>query len=96
MKVLKVMSIIGIIWFSLSLIFIVYLNKIGNVQASLGWGILGMLYAIPYSIVGLNMSARKNKSANVLQDLLRLHELKDKSVFTEDEYQEWKAKLLKK
>ena len=57
---MKVMSIIGIIWFSLSLICIAgFMNS--DMEAAVGWGILGMLYAIPYSIVGLVKSNNASK-----------------------------------
>lgn len=58
---MKVLSIIGIVWFSLSLICVVGLNNEMNEEA-VGWGMLGLLYAIAYSIVGLIESNKKNKS----------------------------------
>ncbi len=60
------MSIIGIVWFSLSLFSMAaFLNS--DIEAAVGWGILGMLYAIPYSIVGLvksNNASKKKTNAN--------------------------------
>jgi len=66
-----------------------------NMQASAGWGLLGMLYAIPFSIVGLVKSVQSKKSDNsVTQELLNLYELKEKGVITEDEFQAMKMDLL--
>ena len=89
------MSIIGIIWFSLSFLFIaVLLNE--DMEAAAGWGILSMLYAIPYSIVGLVKSNKSsNKEMNVTQELIKLSELKEKGVLTDDEFQAKKIDLLK-
>ena len=56
---------------------------------------LGMLYAIPYSIVGIVQSNKKNKiekSAN--QQLIELAELKEKGILSEDEFQAKKNDLL--
>lgn len=92
---MKIMSIIGIIWFSLSFLFIlVFLNE--DMEAAAGWGLLGMLYAIPYSIVGLVKSNKSsNKEMNVTQELIKLSELKEKGVLTDDEFQAKKIDLLK-
>lgn len=89
------MSIIGIVWFSLSLICIVALLN-SDMEAAAGWGVLGMLYAIPYSIVGLVKSNNTlKKETNVSQELIKLVELKEKGVLTEDEFQAKKIDLLK-
>ncbi|MEJ6492522.1 MAG: SHOCT domain-containing protein [Flavobacteriales bacterium] len=92
---MKVMSIIGIVWFSLSFICVVGFSNGMNDEA-VGWGMLGMLYAIPYSIVGIVQSNKKNKiekSAN--QQLIELAELKEKGILSEDEFQAKKNDLLK-
>lgn len=91
---MKTMSIIGIVWFSLSFLFMMaFLNT--NMPASAGWGLLGMLYAIPFSIVGLVKSVQSKKSDNsVTQELLNLYELKEKGVITEEEFQAMKMDLL--
>ena len=89
------MSIIGIVWFSLSLLCIAGLLA-SDMEAAAGWGILGMLYAIPYSIVGLVKSNNvSKKETNVTQELIKLAELKEKGVLTEDEFQAKKIDLLK-
>lgn len=63
--------------------------------ASAGWGLLGMMYAIPFSIVGLVKSVQSKKTDNsITQELLNLFELKEKGVITEDEFQAMKMDLL--
>jgi len=92
---MKVMSIIGIVWFSLSFLFITAFMNV-DLEAAAGWGILGMAYAIPYSIVGLVKSKNASKKeTNVTQELIKLAELKEKGVLTEDEFQTKKIELLK-
>jgi len=57
---MKIMSILGIIWFSFCLIGILaFINS--NPERTIGFGLLGMLYAIPYAIVGLVKSIKKAK-----------------------------------
>ncbi len=92
---MKVMSIIGIVWFSLSFIcMIAFINS--NIEAAAGWGVLGILYAIPYSIVGLVISINASKKeTTVTQELMKLMELKEKGVLSEDEFQAKKLDLLK-
>lgn len=93
---MKVMSIIGIAWFSLSFLCLVAFNKNGDAVAAVGWGILGMLYAIPYSIVGLVQSIKKAESKkSVTQQLIEFAELKEKGILTEDEFLAKKIDLLK-
>ena len=92
---MKVMSIIGIVWFSLSLICVIGFSNNMNNEA-VGWGMLGMLYAIPYSIVGLIQSNKKNKAEkSTTQQLIELAELKEKGILSEDEFQAKKNDLLK-
>ena len=89
------MSIIGIVWFSLSLLCILaFINS--DMEASAGWGLLGMLYALPYAIVGLVNSNKKTKTEkSATQELIELAELKEKGILTEDEFQAKKIDLLK-
>ena len=90
------MSIIGIVWFSISFLFIgILLDQ--DTEAAAGWGILGMLYAIPYSIVGLIKSTKNssNKEMNAIQELIKLSELKEKGILTDDEFQAKKIDLLR-
>jgi hypothetical protein len=77
---MKVMSIIGIVWFTISPIFVfVFMND--NTQASIGWGMLGLFYAIPYSITGLVVALKNHKnSTDSIQELVKLSELRDKGI----------------
>lgn len=88
------MSIIGIVWFTISLFFILVFME-NDLEAAVGWGLLGMLYAIPFAIVGLVKSHKTTKEGNVTQELLKLSELKDKGVLSDDEFQAKKVDLLK-
>ena len=57
MKSLKTLSIIGLIWFSLSLICVIgFMDSDPN--AAMGWGMYAGLYGIALSIVSL-VKARK-------------------------------------
>jgi len=93
---MRVMSIIGIVWFSLSL-FCLFAFMDVDVDASLGWGLLGLLYALPYSITGLVLSLKttNTNSSSSMNDLLKLNELKENGILSEKEFQEHKAKLIK-
>ncbi|CAM3653922.1 SHOCT domain-containing protein [Rheinheimera salexigens] len=89
-----VMSIIGIVWFSLSLIFILAFMDT-DVDAAMGWGMLGMLYAIPYAIVGIVTTKKKSKDDSTsMQQLINLNELKEKGILTDDEFQFKKQQIL--
>jgi hypothetical protein len=92
---LKILSIIGIAWFSFSFIIICALSS-SNPNGAAGWGILGLLYAIAYAIVGLIQSLKKvNKpEINVHNQLLKINELKEKSIITEEESTKMKNDLL--
>ena len=88
------MSIIGIVLFSLSLICILAFFE-SDLEASAGWGMLGMLYAIPLAIAGLVKSNKPKKELNVTAELVKLSELKEKGILSEDEFQAKKKDLLK-
>ena len=90
---MKIMSIIGIVLFSLSLICILAFLE-SDIEASAGWGMLGMLYAIPLAIVGLVKSNKPKKELNVTAELVKLSELKEKGILSEDEFQAKKKDLL--
>ena len=61
---------------------------------AVGWGMLGMLYAIPYSIVGLIIKKNKTEKS-ATQQLIELTELKEKGILSDDEFQAKKIDLLK-
>jgi len=65
-------------------------------QAAAGWGILATIYAIPYSIVGLVKSNKKSEtSLNITLELVKLSELKEKNILTEEEFQTLKSRIIK-
>jgi hypothetical protein len=55
MKIIRTMSIIGIVCFSVSFLFIILLID-SDPEAAVGWGLIALLYGIPYSIVCLVQS----------------------------------------
>jgi len=67
-----------------------------NMQDSIAWGFFGMLYAIPFSIVCLVKSFKsKSTGSNVnYADLLKLSELKEKGILTEEEFKMKKSRLI--
>jgi hypothetical protein len=58
MKTLKIMSIIALVWFGLALICLVAFNNSYDYESAIGWGILAVLYGIPYAIVALTQSKK--------------------------------------
>jgi len=50
--VVKVMSIIGIVFFSLSLVLVVAFAE-SDVEAAAGWGMFAAIYGVGYSITTL-------------------------------------------
>ena len=52
MKTLHVMSIIGLILFSFSFLMVLAFI-VNDPEAALGWAIIALFYAIPFSIVGM-------------------------------------------
>jgi hypothetical protein len=91
---MKAMSIIGIVWFSISLIGLFALVDV-DIEAAVGWGMLGLLYALPYSIVGLVKSKNLNKPSKY-EELERLLQLKEKGVISEMEFNHKKIDLMNK
>lgn len=64
MKSLKVLSVIGLIWFGLCFVCILaFINN--DVSAAAGWGLYAVLYGIALSIVALVQVKRiKTKCLN--------------------------------
>ena len=60
MQTIKVMSIVGCVIFALSLICIFAWGDTPDNDAALGWGIIGCLYGIALSIVGIVQSVNKD------------------------------------
>ncbi|GHU97697.1 hypothetical protein FACS189483_04440 [Spirochaetia bacterium] len=57
-KVIKVMAVLGMIWYVLSAIFI-FSFIYEDWEASQGWAVLGLAYAIAFSIVTFVQSVKK-------------------------------------
>lgn len=89
---MKTLSIIGIAWHSLSLLCVIAFYS-SNLEASAGWGMLGLLYAIPYSIVGTVKSIKKSSTIRG-DELMQLHELKEKGIISEIEFNAKKTQFL--
>lgn len=89
---MKIMSIIGIVWFSLSLLCILAFYE-SDLEAAAGWGLLGMLYAVPLSIVGL-VNSKDKQNSDSYNELLKLNELKEKGIISESEFNSKKNNFL--
>ncbi|MDQ7095072.1 type II CAAX endopeptidase family protein [Desulfosporosinus sp. PR] len=76
MKTLKVMSIIGIIYFLFCLLANIGLSKSDPVAAA-GWGLLSIFYAIPFSIVVLIQALKKPHKAPSEPDIILANDLKE-------------------
>jgi hypothetical protein len=93
---MKVMAIIGIVWFSLSLLCMSSFQNGMNDEA-LGWGYLGMFFALPLAIVVLVQTNKKGLSEkNLTNELIKLKELKDNGILNDNEFESMKLNLLKK
>lgn len=94
---MKALSIIGIVWSSLSL-FCVLAFIDSDPDASSGWGLLGLIYALGFAITALVMSLKKEKTnvsiISAHEQLLKLNELREKNIISEDEFNKKKAELL--
>jgi hypothetical protein len=91
---MKTLSIIGVIWFPLTLISSMAFTY-SDPKAALGWGMLGLLYAIPFAITVLIKTMKLEKGDQQIKELLKIKELKEKGILTEDEFQAKKMDLLK-
>jgi len=60
-KTLKVMSIIGIVLASISLICAISFNNLYDYEAAIGWGMYSSLYLLAFGIVGLVQYKRNKK-----------------------------------
>lgn len=100
MKSLKIMSIIGIVLFSFAFLVVALTIDSTDPDIPIGWGLIGLLYAIPFSIVVLVQSIKlKGKSMsninNIATTLISLNELKEKKIITEEEFNQKKSQILK-
>ncbi|WP_145328709.1 SHOCT domain-containing protein [Paenibacillus xylanexedens] len=93
---MKGLSIIAVILFTLTLLFIFVVGPT-NEGAAVGIALLSMFFAIPYSIFVLVKVNKLNKPVvNVHEQLLQLGDLKDKNIISEYEFDQKKEKLLAK
>jgi peptidoglycan/LPS O-acetylase OafA/YrhL len=92
----KTMSVVGVVWCALCMVLVFALTD--DDQAAGGWGMLSMLYAIPFSIVllvkGKADDAMPDVSEGKLQKIKELHELYKSGALTEDEFRNKKSELL--
>ncbi len=96
---MKTLSIIGIIWFSLLFIVILFswADPYPDYDILVSWGLLGLLYAIPFSIIMLVISLKKRKlsNKNIATALKDLGELKTNGIITEEEFRQQKEYILR-
>lgn len=94
---MKVMAIIGIVWFSICMLCVISSTEEEIYYDAFGFGLLGLLYAIPFAIVVLvQVNKKDNPKIEVTQELLKLNDLKDKGILSEEEFQSMKMNLLRK
>jgi hypothetical protein len=60
MKALRVLSIVGFVWYGLS--FMVIADTMYDYDSAYGWQILGSAYAIAFAIVTLVLSLKKTRN----------------------------------
>jgi Na+/proline symporter len=109
MKTIRVMAIIGIVWFSLSFFGLSITQQSAyadssrdNIDSLAGWGFLAALYALAFAIV---VVAKVKKPVQILSTptanrsttakLIELNELRQKGVLSEDEFHAMKLDVLK-
>lgn len=101
MKTLKVLSIIGIIIFSICILIIIVSLSEHDEDIAAVWGFLGMLYGLSYAIVGLIHSnkagtpviesAVQSPIAVQLKELVRL---RDEGILDVEEFIAEKTRVL--
>lgn len=97
-KTMRVMSIIGIVFFSLCLFLMIVFwgEEPSDDEAAAGIALWGILYAIALAIVGVVSTTKKSKPQqfDLANELNKLATLKEKGVITEDEFNQRKALIL--
>ena len=93
---MKVMSIIGIIWFSFFFIVILACLGTDDDEAAAGAGFFAILYGIPYSITCLVHTSKKSKKPinDAASEIMRFKQLCDDGVITQEEFETKKNQLL--
>ena len=94
---MKVMAIIGIVWFSICILCVISSIEEEIYDDAFGFGLLVLLYALPFAIVVLvQVNKKDNLKIDITQELLKLNNLKDKGILSEEEFQSMKMNLLRK
>lgn len=95
-SVQKTMSIFGVVWSIICVLFVFALSA--DDGASAGWGMFSMLYAIPFSIVlivkGIPGALNQSLSTDNLSKIKELHELYKSGALTEEEFSKKKSELI--
>lgn len=95
---MKILSIIGIVWFSFLFVTILFAWALPNPDYDflLSYVFFGLLYAIIFSIISLKASIKKNKLSNksLIKTLNDLGDLKEKGLITNEEFQQQKDFIL--
>ena len=98
MKTIKVMSIIGIIILGVSLFFLFASIGMESYEGAAGFGIIAILFALPYTIACLVISSKvtsKKTEIDIYDNLLKVHSLKEKGILSEEEFEMQKQNILK-
>jgi hypothetical protein len=98
MKTIKVMSIISIIFLGVSLFFLFVAIGVESYIGAAGWGLIAILFALPYTIACLVISSKvtgKRTEIDITDNLLKLHSLKEKGILSEEEFEMRKQYILK-
>ena len=83
MKYLKVLSIVGIIWFSVCLLLVIaYIDKNDGIAAV--WGFCSVIFAIPYSVSVFFVLREYN--TDVGEKLRQLMLSNEKGILNRDEF----------
>lgn len=94
---MKVMAIIGIVFFSICVISVMELADGELYEDAMAVGLLGLFYALPFAIVVLvQVNKKDNPKIDITQELLKLNDLKDKGILSDEEFQSMKMNLLRK
>ncbi len=95
-SVQKTMSIFGVVWSIICVLLVFALSA--DDEASAGWGMFSMLYAIPFAIVlivkGIPGTQNQNMSTDNLDKIKALHELYKSGALTEEEFSKKKSELI--
>lgn len=95
---MKVMSIIGIVLFSLCLLLMIafWVEEPADEEAAAGIALWGILYGIALSIVGIVSLSKKTKShpVDLVSELTKLANLREKGLISEEEFNQQKAVIM--